>query len=417
MTNSQEEGAMETDEPSQRKRKHSRSGSISVINLEQVDLVEKLYKEFRNFKSELKDEIKGVKEEVRLLRVEMLKSKDPEEENKRFEEVVEKMEEISKKIEKPVSVEDPSRKQLSSTTNLKEDLLKKLNQRKTFYYTYLHNMDRHKLYSGWAEQNPPYLPSKFIPVEINGEPEEEYLTRLKLKKVELECYLDRLKFRADTAKEKYEEIDNLVVVQIYENNKDEDVIKKHVDWWNKRIKEEETLSQNIWEKKKTQIEKVPENQRNSGVIVSKDILYADVVRSGDVEMDEEPKFQVVRHRKNKQNNNRNQNYRSNNHSTSFGGFRNRYDNSGSRHYNHNGNQHFNQDRGSRFTNSSTSRGRRNTISTNTTTQHNNTNREMNAPQAQNREVNQSSGRGGTQQNFRRRGFPQRGRTWSRTSTR
>ena len=118
MTNSQEEGAMETDTPSQRKRKHSRSGSISVINLEQVDLVEKLYKEFRNFKSELKDEIKGVKEEVRLLRVEMLKSKDPEEENKRFEEVVEKMEEISKKIEKPVSVEDPSRKQLSSTTNL-----------------------------------------------------------------------------------------------------------------------------------------------------------------------------------------------------------------------------------------------------------------------------------------------------------
>ena len=100
MTNSQEEGAMETDEPSQRKRKHSRSGSISVINLEQVDLVEKLYKEFRNFKSELKDEIKGVKEEVRLLRVEMLKSKDPEEENKKFEEVVEKMEEISKKNRK-----------------------------------------------------------------------------------------------------------------------------------------------------------------------------------------------------------------------------------------------------------------------------------------------------------------------------
>ena len=416
MTNSQEEGAMETEEPSQRKRKHSRSGSISVINLEQVDVIEKLYKEFRSFKSELSNEIKGVKEEVRLLRVEMLKSNDPEEENKKLDEVVEKMEAISKKIEKPVSVEDSSRKQLSSTTNLKEDLLKKLNQRKTFYYTFLHNMDRYKMYSGWAEQNPPYLPSKFIPVEINGEPEEEYLTRLKLKKVELECYLDRLKFRADSAKQKYEEIDNLVVVEIYDNNKDEDVIKKHVDWWNKRIKEEETLSKNIWEKKKAQIEKVPENQRNSGVIVSKDILYADVVRSGDVEMEEEPKFQVVRYRKNKQNNNRNPNSRrSNNHSTNFGGSRNRYENGGSRYNNQNGNQRFNhQDRGSRFNNSN--RGRRDTVSDNTTTTHND-NRQTNAPQMQNREVNQSSGRGGTQQNFRRRGFPQRGRTWSRSSVR
>ena len=405
MSEQQENGDMETETETvvTKKRRHTRTNSLSVIQLEHVDLVEKLYEEFCSFKTSIKEDLKGVKEEVRLLRVEMLKTSSPEIDNQRLDAVVGRMEAISNKMDKPSNAtDDSSKRQSSSNTNLKEELLKKLNERKVHYYTFLHNNDRYNLYTGWAEQNPPFLPSKFIPVEISGEPEEEYLTRLKLKKMELECYLERLKFRAESAKQKYEEIDSLVVLQIYENKNDEDVIKKTIDWWNKRIKEEETLSKNIWEKKKANIEKVPENQRNSGIIVAKDILYADVVRQGeDVDLEEEPKYQVVRNRKDRRNN-KNNNYRQSNNRSNYNPSYNR--------------KSFSQpNRDSRYNNNNGNRFRQQNPPNSRQQDNNSNNNGQRNGQPQNRDVNQSSGRGGTEQNFRRRGFPERGRTWSTRS--
>ena len=84
-------------------------------------------------------------------------------------------------------------------------------------------------------------------------------------------------------------------------------------------------------------------------------VYADVVRNGDDAMEEEPKFQVVRHKKN-----RHHNYRPNTNSSRFnGGSQNNRYNGGSR-YNHpNGNQRLNhQNSNSRFNNANMNRGRR-----------------------------------------------------------
>ena len=361
---------------SQKKRKHE--ADISVIELDDLSLQQVI-----NLVKTLNSTVSSLKEEIKEMRLELLKNTSPVDNNK-LDKILSQVERLSSEKEKSTAA-STSKGGLSVLTSENEHYTyhSDLNNRRKAYYTYLHNKDRVEVFNEWQNQNPPNLPAKYIPVEIENEPPEEYKCRLDFTKAKLKCDMDIMRSRAKHAKEEFEQIDNKVVAEIYASNNDQEEINKQVEIWTNKIEDEEKKSKEIWSVKREKLVKVPEKQRENGKVVMKDRSYASVLTHNledDMQVEEEQFQVVVRKRNGKKpavkknptppadtNTTTNKTASTSSNNTS------KNQKSDNRYWNNNKNYGYHS--------------------------HNNQN------------FNNSSGRGGTQQNFRRRGYPQRGRSY------
>ena len=215
---------------------------------------------------------------------------------------------------------------------------------------------------------------------------QKNMSRFDFTKAKLKCDMDIMRSRAKNAKEEYELIDTKVVAAIYSSYEDQDEINKNVEIWTNKIEEEEKKSKEIWNVKREKLVKVPEKQRENGKVVIKDRSYASVVTNNsedDMHVEEE-QFQVVVRKRNgkKPAVKKNPTPPADTNTTTNNTAATSNDTSK------------NQKPQNRYWN-------------------NNQNKNHGYHSESNQNFNSSSGRGGTQQNFRRRGYPQRGRSyWS-----
>ena len=364
---------------SKKKRKHE--ADISVIELDELSLLQVV-----ELVKTLNSTVSSLKEEIKEMRLELLKNQSPADNNK-LDKILTQVEKWSSEKEKSATKSTSTERQgVTTTENEHYTFFSDLNKRRKAFYTYLHNNDRVALFNDWQNQNPPNLPAKYIPVEIENEPPEEYKCRLDFTKAKLKCDMDIMRSRAKNAKEEYEQIDTKVVAEIYSSHEDQEEINKNVEIWTKKIEEEEKKSKDIWNVKREKLVKVPEKQRENGKVVIKDRSYASVVTQNsenDMHVEEE-QFQVVVRKRNgkKPTVKKNQTPPADTDTTTNNTATTSNDKSK------------NQKPHNRYWN-------------------NNQNKNHGYHSDSNQNFNSSSGRGGTQQNFRRRGYPQRGRSyWS-----
>ena len=161
------------------------------------------------------------------------------------------------------------------------DLQDKLTQRKHLYYKYIKNTEHQAIYVGWAEQEFPFVPARFLPKYINNEPQEEYLARKQQKAGELSCFLQILTCRANSAKEQMDKVDGEVAQLISDAAMDDEEKNNQRDEWLAVVQMEEEKSNNIWLPKKEGIMGLSTRQDNSEkVVIVNDRSYAAVAARG-----------------------------------------------------------------------------------------------------------------------------------------
>ena len=142
-----------------------------------------------------------------------------------------------------------------------KDVESQLKKRKLAYYQQHQNNDRVAIHKQWLESDPPTLPAAFIPKYIQKEPAFEYETRKKQKINDLNAWLEILGYRAQKANEEVANIDGLVQQEIMDSNLSQEDKDKETKTWVEMVKEQEKVSEQIWKKKREEILKQPERQK------------------------------------------------------------------------------------------------------------------------------------------------------------
>jgi len=104
------------------------------------------------------------------------------------------------------SEEDIHQKALQCRNSIISVWKSNLNQKNQHLYQHLRNTNVHKIYSEWLEDGT-FLPRKFHPKPICGEPEDQKKLRIELAKEKMRTEAQLCKLRAQSHWEKSEEID------------------------------------------------------------------------------------------------------------------------------------------------------------------------------------------------------------------
>lgn len=156
-----------------------------------------------------------------------------------------------------------------------------LNKRKLAYYKYLKNTEHHAIYVGWQNQEPRFIPVRFLPTFINNEPLAEYEARRKQSEAELACFMEILSVRAASAKEELEKIDSEVLQRIHDAEISEAEKNNLIKKWQDEVKIEEGKSTELWSPKKEGIMGTVDRQTNNNkVIIVDQKLYSAVTSNG-----------------------------------------------------------------------------------------------------------------------------------------
>ena len=134
-----------------------------------------------------------------------------------------------------------------------------LNKRKHTYYKKLRSTKIATVYRGFLEQTPPFIPKKFREGHMPGESEKqkERINSLEKTKLELEC--ERLEEEISKQENDLMEIEK-EVSQVISKEGSLEESQKLKETWIRKIQEEERVSENIWEKKKTYFENLKNNE-------------------------------------------------------------------------------------------------------------------------------------------------------------
>ena len=164
-----------------------------------------------------------------------------------------------------------------------EDILeveRLIKQRKMKYYNFYSYSECHAIYLSWEQQTPPFVMSKYLPVLIENEPEEEYNARKRKGENNRLCDMELLGLRAQRAKAALDTIDDEVVQTIHGFDGPEDVKEYLLQEWQKLVKCEEDKSKKMWEKTAKNLLETPQREQESNRRVEKDgKSYAAAVKS------------------------------------------------------------------------------------------------------------------------------------------
>lgn len=117
------------------------------------------------------------------------------------------------------------------------------------YWNHLKNDGLHNLYNDWLEQNPPYLPKKYLPKPIRGEPENEERLRFNNAINEMKTNREILASRATRFKTKTEIADNEMEEFIRSKCSSTILQDLVIEIWKEDCSKEESKSRTIWEEK------------------------------------------------------------------------------------------------------------------------------------------------------------------------
>ena len=169
---------------------------------------------------------------------------------------------------------------VKDTISAAKDVTDKLKQRKIAFYQQHQNSDRVAIHTQWMQSTPPIIPASFLPKFIPNEPEREYQIRKTQKKKDLDAWLQILSYRAEKANEEVNNIDGTVRQEIQDSRLSEEEKGKQNEAWKKAVRVEEIKSEEIWDKKRAEILKLPEIQiKNQRIQIRDGRTYATVAKT------------------------------------------------------------------------------------------------------------------------------------------
>ena len=145
-----------------------------------------------------------------------------------------------------------------------------LKQRKIKYYDFYSYSERHAIYMSWEQLQPPFVMSKYLPVLIENEPEDEYNARKRKAENNRICDLELLALRAQRSKNSIDVIDAEVAQTIQAADATEEAKNAYIKEWEKLVNEEEEKSRKIWEKTAKNLLDLPKRQQESNKVIEKE---------------------------------------------------------------------------------------------------------------------------------------------------
>ena len=235
----------------------NQTSSLEENNRQLVMEVKELQKELsqRPTKSDhkiLMDELKDMREEWKLLRIELKESGSLAESDtmeqyatsiaKSIAESIQTAEENKRKMEERKATVLRQKKEIGGIWK------NKLNARKRLFFDYYRTKRTSETYESLLETSPPRMPRKFLPKMIeNEDPEETTIRRnLSIEKFKSEIALLRLRSRRYEAK--YSEQDTEMIKHLTQSF-EEEVSNALIEEWASDCKEQEEISCEIFNKK------------------------------------------------------------------------------------------------------------------------------------------------------------------------
>lgn len=262
-----------------------------------LKMLKKISTNFNSFKkaitsdiSSIKNDLKGVKDDVAEIRKEKELTPDVIMADISMVTLTNKVEGIEQKINKisssldektEIDVNKPSQKRVKDKITAVKDLDDKIDKRRKAFYDQHQLNDRIQIHQEWLSKDPPIIPAAFIPKYIQKEPEKEYQIRKKQKMNELQSKMEIWDVRAKEAEKKVKHYDELAVQEIENSAQDEEQKNLEKKAWNDLVQIEEEKSKNIWKKKRADILAQPDRQiERKKIQTLENKLYSTVVKSG-----------------------------------------------------------------------------------------------------------------------------------------
>ena len=163
--------------------------------------------------------------------------------------IVNKLEELSKSI-----LEEKFSKDLSARCQVIRDKISvywmnQMNKRKKSWWHFYQNMSKANLYSRWIADYPTYIPLKFKPSMVRGEPESATRVRVDQARTKYHSDVDLLMSYSDNHKVKFDTIDSEVSEYIDTLTEDLPLRGLLKEWWARDVSKCEEHSVQLWVKR------------------------------------------------------------------------------------------------------------------------------------------------------------------------
>ena len=239
--------------------KASQRKLVEEINQSLVTEIQELRNELKrrptkNSYKELMDELKDIREEVKLLRIASSEgSRKPDDEMlhqyatsiaKSVSESIRTAEDDKRRMEEKKATALRHKKEIQGMWK------NKMNTRKQTYFSFYRAKRTAETYEKLLEESPPRMPRKFLPKMIDNEDPEETAIRKNLSIEKFRSEIALLKLRSKRYETKYSECD-ADMIKYFTGSFDEEISNTLIDEWRKDCKVQEDLSVEIFNKKET----------------------------------------------------------------------------------------------------------------------------------------------------------------------
>ena len=213
-----------------------------------VYLLKKIFEKLESIESNQSKAIKNFEKTVNELKIEMSTIKN----------IVHKPSAQEEREATTGNNSKPSKQEtISLSDKTRKDLEDAMNQRKHAYYKNIRSAGIATIYRGFLQSEPPFIPRKFREGHIPGESESHKLRIAVLEKTKLNLECERLEEEASknsSILKNMEQNASKIISEIACPKKSQEL----KEMWIKRISEEEKISNDIWETKKTFFESLRE---------------------------------------------------------------------------------------------------------------------------------------------------------------